>query len=68
MVLISIEDIQKISKCVAQNLSPPKPFEVLNINAYKSVNFKAILYQSRREFNVQNQFFLDYGNLVEVRA
>ena len=47
MVLKSFEDIQKISifcfmqKGVAQNLSLPHPFEIWNINANKSANFKA---------------------------
>ena len=47
MVLMSFEDIQKISifcfmhKGVAQNLSLPHPFKVWSINTYKSVNFKA---------------------------
>ena len=34
-------------KGVAQKLSLPHPFEVLNIDAYKSVNFKA------RDFSFQ---------------
>ena len=53
MVLISFEGIQKISnfcfmhKGVAQKLSLPHLFEVWNVNAYKSVNFKA------RDFSFQ---------------
>ena len=55
MVLVSFEDIEKISnfyfmhKDVAQKLSLPHPFEVWNINARKSVNFKA------RDFSFQIQ-------------